>query len=243
VIPEVAMRTPMRLVCAAVLLVPAAVRADESPAEARKAALQQLNDYIGSWKATGGPDKPRPAPTDPTWTEAITWAWRFKGDDAWLTFDVKNGKHLTGGEVRYQPAKKVYLLSAVDAKKQKLDFEGRLDAKGYLVFQRVDKATGETQQLTMNSAADGVRFVYRYATKPKGSTLFNRQYLVGATKEGEAFGESPKKAECVVTGGLGTIAVSYKGETFYVCCSGCRDAFNEDPAKYVKEFREKQKKK
>jgi YHS domain-containing protein len=27
------------------------------------------------------------------------------------------------------------------------------------------------------------------------------------------------------------------GETFYVCCSGCRDAFNENPKKYVDEFK------
>ncbi|MBU6293541.1 MAG: YHS domain-containing protein, partial [Planctomycetes bacterium] len=37
----------------------------------------------------------------------------------------------------------------------------------------------------------------------------------------------------------GTSTVSYKGETFYVCCSGCRDAFNENPEKYVKEFKAK----
>jgi hypothetical protein len=235
------MRIVTRLLCAVVLVLPTSAGADDSPADA-KAALRELNDYIGSWKATGGPDKPRPGPKDPTWSETITWSWRFKGNDAWLTFDVKDGKHLSGGEVRYQPAKKVYLLSVTDANKQKTDFEGRLDPKGYLVFERVEKASGETQQLTMNSAADGVRFVYRYATKPKGGTVFNRQYLVGATKEGESFGATAKKNECVVTGGLGTIAVHFMGETYYVCCSGCRDAFNEDPAKYVKEFKEKKKK-
>jgi YHS domain-containing protein len=37
-----------------------------------------------------------------------------------------------------------------------------------------------------------------------------------------------------VTGGLGTIAVSYKGQTYYVCCGGCKDAFEADPEKYVK---------
>ena len=30
--------------------------------------------------------------------------------------------------------------------------------------------------------------------------------------------------------------MTYMGKTYYVCCSGCKDAFNEDPAKYVKEF-------
>lgn len=45
-----------------------------------------------------------------------------------------------------------------------------------------------------------------------------------------------------MTGGLGTQAISYKGVTYYVCCSGCRDAFNENPEKYIKEFEARKKK-
>jgi YHS domain len=236
------MRIAMTIFCTAAVFVPSVSRADESPADANKAALQELNEYIGSWKASGGPDKPRPGPKDPTWSEAITWSWRFKGDDAWLNLQVKDGKYITSGELRYQPKKKVYLFTAVDAKKQKLEFEGKLDPKGYLIFERSDKTTGETQQLTMNSAGDGARFVYRYATRPKGGTVFSKQYMVAGSKEGESLGGAAKKNECVVTGGLGTIAVSYMGETYYVCCTGCRDAFNEDPAKFVKEYKEKKKK-
>ena len=26
------------------------------------------------------------------------------------------------------------------------------------------------------------------------------------------------------------------GQTYYVCCTGCRDAFNENPEKIMKEF-------
>ena len=39
----------------------------------------------------------------------------------------------------------------------------------------------------------------------------------------------------------GTIAVSYNGKTYYVCCSGCRDEFKASPEKYVKEYEEKKK--
>jgi hypothetical protein len=227
----------------ATVVLPLGTRAaDDALADASKAALPALNDFIGNWKGTGGPDKPRPGPRDPTWSETITWSWRFKGDDAWLTFEVKGGKHLAGGEVRYLPAKKTYKLTATDAKSQTVEFEGNLDPKGYLVFERMEPTTGEAQQLTMNSAAEGVRFIYRYATKPRGSTLYTKQYMVAATKEGESLGTADKKNECVVTGGLGTITVSFMGETFYVCCTGCRDAFNEDPAKFVKAFKEKKKK-
>jgi YHS domain-containing protein len=35
--------------------------------------------------------------------------------------------------------------------------------------------------------------------------------------------------------------VSYMGTTYYVCCSGCRDAFNENPAKVIAEYQKKKK--
>ena len=52
-----------------------------------------------------------------------------------------------------------------------------------------------------------------------------------------------KKLVCVVTGGLGKIAVAYKGQTYYVCCSGCKDAFEENPEKILKEFEARKAKK
>jgi YHS domain-containing protein len=228
------------LVVCAGLFTAVAVRGADAPADA-KAALQELNDFIGDWKGTGAPDRPRPDPKE-SWSETIAWSWRFKAPDAWLQFEIKGGKYLRRGEVRYLPDKKKYQLMAVDAKQQKLVFEGQRDAKGYLAFERTEATTGETQQLVMNSAGDGVRFVYRYAVRPKGRTIFTKIYQVAASKEGESLASSGKKNECVVTGGTGTIAVTFMGETFYVCCSGCRDAFNEEPAKYVAAFKEKKKK-
>ena len=66
---------------------------------------------------------------------------------------------------------------------------------------------------------------------------------MACNREGESLATAKKKNECVVSGGLGTIAVSFKGETFYVCCTGCRDAFNENPQKYIDEFRARKGKK
>ena len=79
--------------------------------------------------------------------------------------------------------------------------------------------------------------------KAKGSTVYFKQFEVACNKEGESLaGNSGKQPECVVTGGLGTMTVSYMGKTYYVCCSGCRDAFMENPAKVIKEFEERKKK-
>src|SRR5262249_12723561 len=135
-----------------------------------------------------------------------------------------------------RPEKKDYELTLTDPKDQKQVFTGSRDDKGYFTFERADSASGDTQQVVMNTAAEGVRFVYRYAVKPKGRTVFNKLWQVAANKEGESLAakQSGKKGpECIVTGGLGTITVSYKGQTYYVCCTGCKDAFESNPEKYI----------
>jgi YHS domain-containing protein len=57
---------------------------------------------------------------------------------------------------------------------------------------------------------------------------------MAGNKEGESLGATAKKPECIVTGGAATIKVSYMGKEYFVCCSGCRDAFNETPEKFIK---------
>ena len=228
------------LLLGAGLFLAKAPAADKKETADKKEALKALQDFIGGWKGSGGPIRPRPGTK--FWSETIDWSWRFKGDDIWLGLKVAKGKGLVGGELRYLPAKKVYEFTAIDAKGKKRAFEGTYK-DNYLTLQRVDPDSGETQKLVMNLAGDGVRFIYRHDHKAKGKTLFVNDYQVAATKIGESLGATEKKNECVVSGGLGTMTVSYKGETFYVCCSGCRDEFNSNPEKYVKEFKAKKGKK
>jgi hypothetical protein len=211
----------------------------EEPASAKE-ALQALNDYIGHWKGAGDVERAKPG-SKTFWTESVNWSWRFKKDDAWLTVKIENGKLFKGGELRYLADKKKYQLTATDAKDKKLVFEGTLK-NGLLVVERTDEDKKETQQISMNVAGDGVRFNYWYKTKPARAKVYDKGYLVACNKEGESLGGKKEGKECPVSGGLGTIAVTFKGETFYVCCTGCRDAFNENPEKFVKEFKAKHKK-
>jgi len=204
--------------------------------EANKEALQKLQDFIGQWKGNGGPDGK--TVSKDVWSETINWGWRFKGDDAWITLEVEKGKFIKSGELKFIPEKKIYQFTATDIKGNKLVFEGKL-SKDILTLERTDPKTKQTQQFQMNNAAEGVRFIYRFASKEEGRTIYKKEYMVAATREGASLGAKEKKTECVVSGGAGTMPVSFKGETFYVCCSGCRDAFNENPEKYVKEFKAK----
>jgi hypothetical protein len=218
------------------MVVPAA--ADDKAESQAKEALKELQEFIGAWKGNGGPDKPRPGPRDPVWSENVNWSWRFKGDDAWLAMNVKNGKLFKSGELRYLPKKKLYQLTAIDKADKKAVFEGKIDREA-LKLERVNPDTKATEQLTMNTAAEGDRFIYRVAHKNEGTTVWRKDYMVQCTREGVSLGKVDKKNECVVSGGLGTITVSYKGETYYVCCSGCAEAFKENPEKYIKEYKAK----
>jgi hypothetical protein len=220
---------------ALLLLAPVRAADDENPT---KEALQALNDYIGSWKGSGGPDKSSPPEN---WNENMSWSWRFKSDDAWLQVEFKNGKYFSKGDMRYLVDKKKYELTLTDKKDAKMVYVGELK-KGYLTLEHADAKSGETHQLKINLAGGGVRMVYAFSRKNKGSTIFTKLYDVNFTKEGESLAGGGKEKECVVTGGLGSIPVTYMGKTYYVCCTGCRDAFNENPEKIIKEYEARKKK-
>ncbi len=217
-----------------------ALAADKDQHAEKMEALKALNDYVGDWNGTGGPPRSKPGSKD-FWTETVSWGWRFKGDDVWLHMHVKDGKHYKGGDMRYLPADKKYELTMTDVKDRKEVYKGDIKDEVF-TLECVDADTKDTYRLTMNLAGDGVRLIYKAAKKPAGRTLYVPQYEVACNKAGESLGAKEKKNVCVVSGGLGTSTVSYKGQTYYVCCSGCRDAFNENPEKFIKEFEAKNKK-
>jgi hypothetical protein len=231
-----------RLVLAlAVVLWAATGWAGEPTARTSKEALQAFNDLIGSWRVTGSPEGTQAERQAGFWTEKLSWEWQFKGGDCWLKFAYDPGKKFGSGELHYLPEKNQYQFTAQAASGEKQTFVGTLDGKK-LTLERADPASPEQQRLVV-SLLHSNRYTYRFETKRPGQVDFVKRWQAGATKEGEAFADaSPGGPECVVSGGLGTIRVSYKGQTYYVCCSGCRDAFNDEPEKYIKEYEERKKK-
>jgi hypothetical protein len=223
------------------LLVVTAAPADPSPRRVAKDALRPFNDLIGSWRGTGEPSQgTQEEKRRNFWQETIRWEWQFKGDDVFLKMDTEKGKYFTAGELRPLPEAGKYRLNVTTVNKETLTFEGAFEAeKKRLVLERVDEKTKETQRLVFNLLHSN-RHLMRYESKKADQVGFTAVWMVGATKEGVAFAEGDDKPECVVSGGLGTMPVTYKGKTYYVCCSGCRDAFRDEPEKYIREFEERQ---
>ncbi len=198
--------------------------------------MQALQSLVGTWKATGTPEGTREQRQAGFWTETVAVGWKFAGDDVCLAFAHDGGKLVKSGELRYRPAKAVYELTVTttDTPPETHTYAGPLtlgqQKEPILTLDRDTDA--ETHRLVL-TLLHGNRYVLRCESKPKAAGVFAKRYQVGATKEGEAFAAVPKGVECVVSGGKGTIAVAHKGVTYYVCCSGCRDAFKDDPEAFI----------
>jgi hypothetical protein len=218
-----------------VLGVQALLAAGGAEKRSPREALQAFHDFIGEWRGTGVVKDKK----GDFWSETLNWEWQFKGTDAWLKVTFAKSKHFTGGELRYLPAKDRFQMTVQTPAKETLTFEGALQ-KNRLVLEREDAAKKETQRLIFNLLHSN-RFLYRQEVKAEGKPLFRPLYEVGCTKEGVPFVTGDGRPECIVSGGLGTIKVSYKGQTYYVCCGGCRAEFNEDPEKYIREYNAKKK--
>jgi hypothetical protein len=226
------------------LIVLVAVTGPVSAEEAKKTpqeALRAFQDLIGSWKCTGLPYGSREQRDKGMWQETVAWQWQFKDRDAWLRADLDKGKHYTRFDLRYLPASNSYRLEAATKDKEKLTFEGKLDGKR-LTLDRLDTKTKQLHRLVL-SLLHSNRYLLRYELRQPEHTTFTQVYQLGCTKQGVAFATVDRGPECIVSGGRGTMPVTYKGKTYYVCCTGCRDAFKEEPEKYIKEFEAKQKEK
>jgi hypothetical protein len=215
------------------------------PAPTAKEAMRPLNVLVGSWRGNGMPEGTKEERLAGAWNETISWEWQFDKEPRLVaTFD--KGKHFTKGELRYTPEKERprFTLTLTLADKSTATFVGTLtDKDKVLALTRTDGPAGEEQRLVF-SLLHHNRHLYRFETRPAGTAVaFARKYQVGATKEGVAFADVPKGPECIVSGGLGTIKVTHNGKEYYVCCSGCRDEFRENPEKYIKEAEAKAKEK
>jgi YHS domain-containing protein/outer membrane lipoprotein-sorting protein len=213
----------------------------EAPKSAKE-ALQPFNGLIATWKGTGYPEGTREERAKGFWVEKLDWKWHFEGETASLKVTVADGKYFTGGELRYLFKSKQFELALTALDKSEQVFVGKLAIGTQKeVVLTLERAVGsEVQQITFTLLHSN-RYLYQLAAKPKEAKAFTRIWQVGATKEGEPFAELNKGPECIVSGGRGTMSVSYKGKTYFVCCSGCKDEFNADPAKYIKLAAEKKK--
>lgn len=220
------------LASAAGLTAPAA---DPTPIEMTKMkkALQEVQDFMGGWTLEG---TQKVGTKTEAWKEKVEFSWNIKKRQTAInvSFAEGKGKYFSKGELTYALDKKKYVLTLEDKDKKEQVFTGDLLKSGGLKLERKDEKTGDAYRITANTLADGIRLSFKVEKQDGGKGLFANAYTMLGNKEGESLAGGSKKPECIVTGGAASIAVSYQGKQYFVCCSGCRDAFNENPEKFIK---------
>lgn len=205
-----------------------------------KDELLPFQDLVGGWRGTAQPKRGSSAGA---WTEKAEWRWKFDNGQAALEYAVESGKLLRTGWMSFDPKTKNYRLKTVELLadgEKPIEREYLGTASGNkLVFDSVQEAGAAAQRITITRLNEK-RTLVLFEQKGAGQNFFNRVAEVGYTREGTRLAESDQTGpECVVTGGAGTIKVSFKGETYWVCCTGCRDAFNDDPEGVLADYRQR----
>jgi len=218
-----------------VILASFAARAGEAPdvMEQEKKHLMKLSGYVGEWKGTGSTKES--AGRD-AWTEDSDWGWDFKGGKSAIVFTTKGGRYFSDGRITSAGKEGSYIFTgtALDTKAPE-EFRGELK-DGELVMDAVKPGSANRPaRLNMSLVAKGKRLVIQYLRSPR-KDRFEPLSEIGLTLKGSGFGKNFTMNECCITGGSGKISVSYKGATYYVCCGGCKDAFDANPDKEIAAF-------
>jgi YHS domain-containing protein len=207
-------------------------QSDAAALKEHKEALSPFNDLVGGWRGTG---QVRRGSAQGAWREDGEWIWEFTDDGVAIRYDVTDGEHLKTGRLTFDSATKEFVLVATLPDDAERTYRGKLEDDRLTLTSTADDA-GEVHRITV-TLLNEKRTLVLFEKRRESQQSFQRVAEVGYTREGTrlAFkdGTGP---ECVVTGGAGTISVTHKGQTYYVCCTGCQQAFEDDPEGVLAEY-------
>jgi hypothetical protein len=224
----------------------------KTPAEqlnAIREALKPFQILLGNWKGL----------SQKTIADQPAWAYDWVTDpkSPGLRMTSEKGAYVRDGRLSYLPDSDQFEFKATDADGTRRAFRGTFiepirDVAGdEKKMQRTYKLqltepeanpSGEQWRVTFNQQENN-RYIFEVERK-RGNGPFTRVDTVHTQREGTSFALSETDygdKTCIISQGLGTISVSYKGQSFWVCCSGCKAAFDDDPEKWIAKWEERKK--
>jgi len=215
---------------------------DAATTENRRAAqrgLEPFNNWVGTWRGVG---QPKRGSSKGAWTEEVDWAWKLDRESVGLQVEVKDGKQLESGVLSFDPGERKFRFIAKLPGGDTRTYTGERGDEGRVVLLSTDEESKDQHRLTFQMRHED-RMLLLIETKPASQPSFSRIAEVGYTRKGGSFASAADAGpKCIVTGGRGSMTVEYKGKTYYVCCSGCRSAFQDDPEGIIAEAAERNKK-
>jgi len=212
------------------------------------AALKPIQIMLGKWQGLV---------KNASKTEVHDWVWDLKTDPVFpaLVLSIPEGEFFTSARLTYDPRIDRFLMTTVDAEDVKRSFTGKFIDEPKDVPSEDGKTVERTFQLELTEnegTGPGLRFQYvfkqqhnnRYlvdVNRARGKAAFRQFDVIGSQRDGVSFAKADDDygdKTCIISGGLGTSTVSYKGRTYYVCCSGCKAAFEDEPERWIARMEE-----
>ncbi len=216
------------------VLSPAADDTDRRLADQQ--ALKPLAELVGAWRGVGMVQR---NVQKGSWKESADWSWKLGRDSAALELKLVDGKYLTAAGVRPGPKSGEFTMEASLADGTQRTFLGKFNERKQLVLTADGKVGTGVGRISLSPLHE-TRFLMLLEV-PEGPKTWKRLAEVGFTREGVAFAAGDATPVCIVTGGRGTIAIKHKGETYHVCCSGCKQLFDDDPDGVIAQYKAKKK--
>ncbi|WP_435010484.1 YHS domain-containing protein [Tundrisphaera lichenicola] len=215
------------------------VLATASPVDEIPSPFLPFEQMIGGWKGTATPTANRLK----GWQESHSWAWKFeKGKPTGMSLTFEGNKTIAKAQLTFDSSAKKYRVDGTDPLGKPLQYLGSLGTDGKsLTLDRVGPESGTQERLLIWPNSNKIRYTFNVERQERGAPQYKRVVTVGLTKTGESFaagGEGSNLPRCIMTGGASTLTVSYQGKTYPVCCTGCRDEFNDNPEKYARKAEE-----
>ncbi len=230
-----------------VAAVSSAVIDPEQQIQAIIAQLKPLQVLLGQWRGTTRREYENFKAVD---THEWVWDLRTKPDRPALTIKSDKSPYLKSGSLSWDPARDTFTLVTSDASGATRQFAGDFsepvheivgsDDKLHRVFRleftesESHSSGGEQWQLAF-AQQENNRYLLE-VSKRRGSAQFTRFDTVSTQREGTSFAVSDSgyaEKTCIISEGLGTTELTYKGRSYWVCCTGCQAAFEEDPEKWI----------
>jgi hypothetical protein len=219
------------------------------------AGLTPLSFLVGDWK---GVAQPKRGSNSGAWSEKAHAAWHFDDKIPCVLLSLEPGKKstciflTTASETArpmielHQPDQTPIALEMTEPANLP-SFESSAQSSNstqdHWVFETTPEPGKPRHRFTVRKIND-IRMTMLFEESPSPEAAFRRQYEIGMTREGERLANgNTGERQCIVTGGLGTISVQHAGKTYYVCCEGCKQAFESDPEGTLMAYRERLKKK
>lgn len=196
-------------------------------------AFDSFRELIGSWRGVG---QVRRGSSRGAWTESAEWRYDFSESKPRLVLDIEDGVHLDRLVIESRDRNLVATIETADAQVRPASVTHKSGGKTVFFSQSDDRAS---LRLTLTRLGEK-RSLLLIESKPAGSQVFRRLGEVGYTRAGTKLATAGSGGpECIVTGGKGTIEVTHNGKTYYVCCTGCKQAFEADPEAILAEAAER----